>query len=1012
MTRRDWNSIRRFSIESLSTCLALVWVAVVFMPAASADDSPSAAERAFRQQVAPVLARRCLGCHDQAHRDGGLSLATASEMRAGGESGSVFDADEPLNGRLWEVVQVVDGHAEMPAEGEPLTDSERQSLKEWLQAGAPWSESFGLDQAVGDVGDWWSWRPITLTASPHVQGDWTRGPLDAYVAATLQQRQAVPSAEAERRALVRRLYLDLIGLPPEPEEVREFVNDDDPRAVERLVDRLLASPRYGERWARHWLDVVHYGDSHGYDKDKPRLNAWHYRDYVVRAFNEDLPYATFVREQLAGDQWAEEDPEALIATGFLSAGPWDFISHVEVPESKIDGRIARNLDRDDMVRTTFEAFCSTTVGCARCHAHKFDPISQRDYYRMQAVFAAIDRADRRFDADPKIASRRTELIRQQQRLVQAEAELAAEISAKFGVATADLDQQIRERTDPAIRQRSEQFGYHSGIAADQQTMKWVQIDLGGSTELSSIELHGCHDDFGNIGSGFGFPVRFRLLVSDDPEFQDQVSVVFESGDQDYVNPGVLPVEFSAEGIRGRYVRVVADRLAPRSNDFIFALAELRVLNQAGELISLGAKVSALDTIDAPARWHRDNLVDGRYVGESWDETVRRELTDLQQQRIETQRSIDSSEFASRLQSLKEQQQALFGELAALPEQQTAFVGTTHFDRQGNFVPTEGTPRPIRVLLRGDVLSPGDPVEPGAISALPLSHDRFNGSEIKGEGEARSWLADWVVAEDQPLTWRSVANRIWHYHFGRGLVATPNDFGRMGAPPTHPELLDRLAAEMREHQSWKRLHRMICTSATYRQSSELTAEDREIDADGSWLSRMPRRRLEAEALRDSILKIAGVLDSRMYGPGYQDFVIDKPEHSPHYLYRDHDPSDPAAYRRTVYRFIVRSQPQPFLTTWDCADPSMSVEKRSETVTPQQALSLLNNPLVLEMAERFAERVRHEGESWPERLTLAFERVTGREPDDEELAVLLEHREKYGDVATCRLLLNLNELLFVD
>src|SRR6266542_5495009 len=328
-------------------------------------------------------------------------------------------------------------------------------------------------------GDHWAFKPAVRPPVPAVKNrDWPRGPIDNFVLARLEAENLAPSQPADRLTLIRRLSFDLIGLPPTPAEVRKFVSDAAPDAYESLVDRQLASPRYGERWARHWLDTVHYGETHGYDKDKPRLNAWPYRDYVIRALNQDKPYSRFVEEQLAGDVLFPDEPEGVVALGFIAAGPWDFVGHVELPIEKTDGLIARYNDRDDMVMTTISTFQSLTVHCARCHNHKFDPIPQRDYYGLQAVFAGVDRADRPFDTDPKLFAQRKPLITEKAQLETKE-RILNEIVAK--VASPDLDQldaRRKERKEdleklPKPAKESPSNGYHSAIEQTPDAEKWV-----------------------------------------------------------------------------------------------------------------------------------------------------------------------------------------------------------------------------------------------------------------------------------------------------------------------------------------------------------------------------------------------------------------------------------------------------------------------------------------------------------------------------------------------------------
>ena len=437
---------------------------------------------------------------------------------------------------------------------------------------------------------------------PHRQ--WLRTPVDAFVLSKLREHRLEPSPEADRRTLIRRVTFDLIGLPPTPEEIDAFINDASPDAYEKVVDQLLVSPHYGERWARHWLDVVRYADTCGYDKDKLRPNAWPYRDYVIRSFNEDKPYTRFVQEQIAGDVLFPGEPDGILGLGFIAAGPWDFIGHVEVPESKIDGMVARNLDRDDMVSGTLNTFCSATIQCARCHNHKFDPFTQQHYYSLQSVFAAVDRAERPYDTDPAVEARRHELTMQKVSVQQALARLEDAIRSEGGDRLAMLEaqfHQLRLTAEPAAKRP--EFGYHSQIAAAADTQKWVEIDLGRDMELSSVVLHPCHDDFAGIGAGFGFPVRYRIEVSTAARRAEGTSpeIVLDATATDTPNPGIAPVTIPCS-VPARYVRIVATKLATRQNDFILALAELEVMSSDGVNVAANAAVTALDSIEAPERW--------------------------------------------------------------------------------------------------------------------------------------------------------------------------------------------------------------------------------------------------------------------------------------------------------------------------------------------------------------------------------------------------------------------------
>ncbi len=704
-------------------------------------------ERFFQERVAPIFEARCVHCHEGAKPKGGLSLVTADRLQAGGDSGPAVVAGKPDESLLLEYVS--GDEPQMPKGERPLSAAEVATIRKWIVDGAEWQAGIELtDKRQYDL-DWWSLRPLNRPSPPAAQSEWIRTPIDAFILAKLQERKLAPSPGADRRTLIRRLYFDLVGLPPSFEEVQEFVTDPDPRAYEKLVDRLLESPDYGERWGRHWLDVVHYGDTHGYDKDKVRPNAWPYRDYVIRAFNDDKPYGRFVEEQIAGDVLYPGAADGIIATGFIAAGPFDFVGQIEVAEGTQSKAITRNLDRDDMVTATIGTFNSMTAQCARCHNHKFDPITQEDYYSLQAVFAGVDRADRPYPS-------------------------------------------------------------------------------GGGTAAGGV----------------------------------------------------------------------------------------------------------------------------------------------------------------------------------------VFAAASEFEPQGAFVPTRGKPRAVNVLKRGSEKDPGAEVGPGACGYLPELGARFHVDDPTSEGARRAASAHWLVDNRNPLTWRSIVNRVWQYHFGRGIVDSPNDFGRMGALPTHPEMLDWLAAEFRDgRQSLKELHRLICTSAVYRQSSGGNAEFERLDGANQFLWRMNRRRLEAEAVRDSVLMVAGKLDAARGGPPFQAFGF-KDDHSPHYNYEEYNPDDLRSHRRSVYRTIVRSVPDPFMATLDCADSSALVARRNETLTPLQSLALLNNPFMVRMAEHFAERIEPEGVGTAEQLAAAWRLAFSREPTNLELAPLVEFTDRRGMANACRLIFNMNEFVFID
>jgi mono/diheme cytochrome c family protein len=954
----------------------------------------------FTTDVKPIFAKSCVSCHGPDKQKGGLRLDRRADALRGGDSGPAIVPKNSNASILLQRVGSADPDHVMPPNGKTLTNAEIEQLRRWIEAGASWPDD---GSSASHPRDWWSLKPLSKPPLPR-RPDGPAHPIDAFIRAKLSEHSLTPSPEADRRTLIRRLSYDVTGLPPTPEDIARFLNDRSPDAYEQLVDRLLASPHYGERWARHWLDVVHFGETHGYDKDKPRPNAWPYRDYVIRAFNEDKPYSRFVREQIAGDVLYPGTIDGIEALGFLAAGPWDFIGHVELPETKIDGKVARHLDRDDFVSNTMSTFQSVTVHCAQCHNHKFDPIRQQEYFALQAIFAAIDRTEVAYDADQSIYTRRRELELKRQTVRAG----IAKWESRAGETLLALDRRIAD-VSRATTARPE-YGYHSALATRADTTKWVQVDLGEAVAIDRVVLRACDDDFNKIGAGFGFPVRYRVEVSDDESFPSARVLADRTG-ADQPNPRHDPVEIAVNGKSGRYLRITATKLATRlPTDYHFALAELEILAKDGRNRAAGRPVTALDSIEAPVRWRKSNLTDGIVPPGSKRSTA--EAEQWKQQRDELVRSrLKEQEYRDYRHALADAEsiEADMKRLGAPTRH--AYIGAVHTG-SGTFLgtgATGGQPREIRLLQRGDITKPGEVIRPGTLSVLGLP---FELKEPHTEADRRAALARWLTHHDNVLTWRSIVNRVWQYHFGRGLVDTPNDFGKMGQLPSHPELLDWLAVEFRDSGgSLKSLHRRILLSATYRQQSNGTG-GAAIDAENRFLWRQNRRKLEAEAVRDSILSVAGKLDLARGGPSFQDFVVEKPEHSPHYQYHLHDQDDPRTHRRAVYRFTVRSKQQPFMASLDCADPSLAVEKRNQSLSPQQALALLNNRLTLTMAKHFAARLEREAMDLSRQVDRAVRLALGREPTKQESDELTDYARTHGLVNLCRVILNLNEFVFVD
>lgn len=961
----------------------------------------------FNADIRSIFVSNCFMCHgpDGVPRKAGLRLDDDSTLFTPLPTGAtaVVPGDRTRSALFQRIASADPSHVMPPADsGKSLSAAEIETIGRWIDQGAAWEEH-------------WAFQPLTPVALPDRADGWARNAIDQFIGAALDAQGLTPSPEADRRTLIRRLTFDLHGLPPTPEEVTEFVNDTSPDAYAKLVDRLLASPRYGERWARHWLDVVHYGDTHGYDKDQRRPNAWPYRDYVIGALNDDLPYGQFIREQLAADVLAPEKPEAIAALGFIAAGPWDLVGHVELREDTMDKKITRMLDRDDMVMNAMNTFVSATVQCARCHDHKFDPISQAEYYGLQAVFAGVDRADRPMETDRRAASMRAKYTRRKEEL---EARFK-DVNAKYMAATSPELEAMEASLAELVARRdglnaSPTNGYHSGIESTPDVTKWVQVDLGARHPIHAVVLYPAFPTDYPVTPSFGFPVRFRVEVSDDPAFATSTVIAKETA-ADYPNAHNTPYAIYGLGLEARYVRVTATRLWYRNGDYTIALAELRVMS-GDTNVALGAAVDALDSTES-GRWSKAALVDGYtsrepiredgvHAGEV--EQLESQIAALKTQCEQERGKLAGGEVMSVLLPLRRQLELVNATLAALPKPTMVYAAASEFSPSGEFRPPKGV-RAVHVLRRGDVNQEGEAATPGALSLVRALDATF---EAEDEAARRASLAEWVADPRNPLTWRSIVNRVWHYHFGQGIVETPSDFGHMGAMPTHPELLDWLVQAFLEHgQSLKWLHTLIVTSATYRQVSDNNEMGARVDASNRYLWRMHRSQLDAESLRDAVLAISGKLDLTMGGPGVDWFVY-KDDHSPGYFYDRFDVTNAAAFRRSIYRFVVRSVPDPFMTCLDSADPSQNVPVRNSTITALQALAVMNNPFMVQQAAYTAERIAAEADALEDQIARAYWLMLGRAPAEHETAALAAYAAEHGLANMLRVMFNMNEFMFVD
>jgi hypothetical protein len=926
---------------------ALLAAAVVCFPlsAAGAEDAGLAV---FRLQIQQLLTTKCLSCHGADKKRDGLDLRQRATVLTGGDSGPALVPGKAADSLLYRKL----ADREMPPQN-PLAPEQVAAFKAWIDAGAPY-EGEPLVAVVQRAGrDWWSLRKITPPALPAVRNpSWVRTPIDTFLLAKLDEQHLTPAPEADRATLIRRVTVDLTGLPPTPEEIAAFVADPRPDAYETLVDRLLASPHYGERWGRHWLDVVRFAESHGYETNNLRPTSWPYRDYVIRAFNEDTPYPQFILEQLAGDTQQDADELVQAATGLLVGGAHDVVGN-----QTVEGQLQQRMDDlDDMITTVGATFLGLTTNCARCHDHKFDPITQRDYYGLQAVFTGVQHAERPLrlpDADQRQHQAQTiaaELSRVERRLDELEP-------------LADPESKQARRSPVETKHNIERFA-----PVEARFVRFTVLATNNNTEpcIDELEIYTAEATPRNVAlatagakasasSTYANSPLHRLEHINDGQYGNSRSWISQEPGKGWVQIELPQAE--------RIDRVVWAR--DREMKFTDRLAidyRIAVALEPGEWRLVASSADRLPYArEAPAP----------PPGPSPQE--------LQQRTVLLERRGD-----------------LERRLAEMTAVRQVYAGT--FSQPG----------PTHVLRRGDPMQKGDVVEPSALAGIEPPLSVLPGAP---ESERRLALARWLGRSDNPLPARVMVNRVWHYHFGQGIVSTPSDFGFNGGRPSHPELLDWLASEyVRGGWRLKPLHRLIVLSAAYRQSGRSDPQALAVDRQNRLLWRMTPRRLEAEALRDTILSVSGRLDLRMGGPGYNLW-----EKNTNYVVVFNPKPDlgPDEFRRMVYQFKPRSQQDPTFGVFDCPDAALARPKRNVSTTVLQALNLLNSRLILSQAESFAERLRREAGDDPERqVQQAFLLAFGREPAEKETSAAVELIRRHGLPAFCRAIYNANEFLYVD
>ncbi len=970
----------------------------------------AADEAQFRQQVAPIFEIRCVSCHHGEKPKGGLSLTTRAGLLAGGESGPAIVPGKSDEGVL---IEYVSGEKpEMPKNGAALTAAQVASLREWIDSGAQWPADLVLQDAQRAGPDWWAFQPIRRPDHPKVKNRaWVRNPVDAFVLARLEAAGLAPAPPAERIALLRRATFDLTGLPPTPAECDAFLADQSPDAFGKLVDRLLASPCYGERWGRHWLDVVHYADTQGFENDARRPNAWRYRDYVIDAWNRDKPFDQFLREQIAGDVIDPSNPQAIAALGFLGTGPWDKIGHEALAGDL--RRRARSDELDDIVNTVVATTLGLTINCARCHDHKFDPLPQRDYYRLVAVFAGVRHGERplRPGADHDRQRQATELnlalaqIKGELgRLDRVPFDLADVVAGGNGFGSGNRERGVDPRSGQAT---SGKLGILPGL----ETNKFV------TSQLPFIDGTVIPNGAAQISST-GITIQTRAT---------------DGQSWDYIQPGKVLSQDTAEIDGVDYAADGHSMIALHANKAItFDLAAIRKavpdyqslrFQAVAAYGGLGAGASAdfAVYVDGRMRSEKRNIDhasggtaldvpiadDERFLtlvatdggnGIAYDQIFFGDPRLIAVQPDGTAAKNKPEPDSQAKKALLERRQSLQRQLAELAIEEKVYAVVSQ------------SPPATHLLSRGDPESPAEEVTPGALSVIK-SLPADLGAVDSPEENRRAALAAWLTDPANPLVRRVAVNRLWHYHFGTGLVATPSDFGFNGDRPSHPELLDWLASELLDRQwSLKQLQRTIMLSSTYQQSCGPNEKAQQIDGGNRLLWRMNRRRLEAEEVRDAILAVSGKLDITTGGPGFEDFeYIEK--YAPVYQYVVADKAE--LWRRAIYRFSVRSVPNPFLETLDCPNPSILAPARNRTTTALQALSLLHNPFVLKQSDYFAQRIRSEAPDQPRaQVRLAYRLAFARDPSDREVAEAMEFASNHDLSALCHLLYNASEFVYVD
>ncbi|MDA1051074.1 MAG: DUF1553 domain-containing protein [Planctomycetota bacterium] len=918
----------------LTAIFLTVLFAVVLVSPAVAVETPESdvKEVDFARDIKPIFKQHCFGCHGSNKQESEFRVDVRATLLTGGDLGEpAVVPGKSDESNLIRLVSGLDPDRVMPPEGERLTEREVSLLRAWIDQGAKMPER----PAAKLTTDHWSFQPVERPEPPPRNGNWGANAIDAFIAAKLNEANLSPSPRADRATLIRRLYLVMHGLPPTPEEVDHFVADANDEAYENLIESVLNSPRYGERWAQHWLDVIRFGETHGFETNRERPNAWHYRDYVIQSLNDDKPYDQFIKEQIAGDALGAD-----VATGYLVAGPHDLVKSQDINLTLMQ----RQDELADIINTTGTTFLGLTLGCSRCHNHKFDPITQRDYYSIQAVFAGVQHADR-----------------------------AVPLSRENQEKLASVTNRVTTLRDQVQRWMSD-HGYRTAVDASRnvETIAPIQARFVRFTVLATNSSQPCIDEL-EIFAG------------------DKNVALAEGGAKASCSSSLPGYEIHK---------------LEHINDGKYGNGRSWISNEAGSGW-VEIELPRAETIER-IEWARDR--EGRYtdrLATQYKIEAAVEPGDWKPIASSGDRlpyAKDASIASINLDGLPDEVAAkgkqLFAELTRA-EQERDRLSQSLMIYAGTFV----QPGPTHRLYRGEPTAKREEVTPDALEVIGTLGLETNSPEQ----ERRVAFANWIANAQNPLTARVIVNRIWQHHFGTGIVDTPSDFGANGTSPSHPELLDWLAVEfMSNGWSIKHIHRLILSSGTFRQANSPNQEAMQVDAAARLLWRFPSRRLEAEAIRDCVLAVTGVLDPIMGGPGFSGFEVELENVRHYFPKKSFGPED---WRRMIYMTKVRQERDAVFGDFDCPDLSQVMPKRSRSTTPLQALNLFNSQFMLQQAELLAKRLEQEAETPEQRIQLAFRLCFGRQPGERELHDAVAIASDHGLTNVTRALLNTNEFLFV-